>query len=416
MPAHSRITRPAIVALLAVTLAGCGAGAGTSAGGPPPAAERFDPPMKFETDGAEVEAMNTGVPAVWERYAFRLVNQRTGDSEYTSDLTATDLLTGDRLWSVTERRSVPNQAAVPVVASLGGRPLVLTAQSTEIKGEGTAPVTMAVDLLAADAVTGVTVWQARLPLGKQGEGPWEEARLVGADDDAIVIALGEGDAMYRAQLTMVVDPVTRQVRWTERLQPDGYAGGRVFGLPTADVVPGNLQSWDVKEHRKLWEAQLDAPAGSSAIAAGPTLILSYTGVPSLDGSSLRLLDAATGEIHTRLADGDRASGTACRYDEVSVVVCQTYDDQNRPGLVAYDAPSREQLWKLPENGRTGAVMAGLWHGALYGTTANGPLVLDARTGEDRETAPGAAPDIVTPYGGLVKAAGGGSWLLHRATG
>ena len=45
-------------------------------------------------------------------------------------------------------------------------------------------------------------------------------------------------------------------------------------------------------------------------------------------------------------------------------------------------------------------MTTAWHGAVYGTTVNGPLVLDARTGADRDTRPGAAPVLVNAYLGL----------------
>jgi hypothetical protein len=42
----------------------------------------------------------------------------------------------------------------------------------------------------------------------------------------------------------------------------------------------------------------------------------------------------------------------------------------------------------------------VWHGAVYGTTENGPVVLDATTGEDRSTEAGAAPSWVSEYAGI----------------
>ena len=37
---------------------------------------------------------------------------------------------------------------------------------------------------------------------------------------------------------------------------------------------------------------------------------------------------------------------------------------------------------------------------IYGTTSNGPVILDAKTGADRSTFPGAAPVAVNEYTGV----------------
>ncbi|MGW7361563.1 hypothetical protein ACWGI0_34355 [Streptomyces sp. NPDC054802] len=41
-----------------------------------------------------------------------------------------------------------------------------------------------------------------------------------------------------------------------------------------------------------------------------------------------------------------------------------------------------------------------WHGRVYGRTEAGPVVLDARTGEDVEVDPGVAPVAVNEYGAV----------------
>ena len=45
-------------------------------------------------------------------------------------------------------------------------------------------------------------------------------------------------------------------------------------------------------------------------------------------------------------------------------------------------------------------MTAVWHGLIYGSTANGPVILDARTGQDKVTSPGADPSIVDAYVGI----------------
>lgn len=45
----------------------------------------------------------------------------------------------------------------------------------------------------------------------------------------------------------------------------------------------------------------------------------------------------------------------------------------------------------------------VWHGAVYGYTDHGPIVLDATTGADRNDHPGIAPTLVDAYAGVVAA-------------
>ncbi|WP_374772667.1 hypothetical protein OG756_05520 [Streptomyces sp. NBC_01310] len=51
-------------------------------------------------------------------------------------------------------------------------------------------------------------------------------------------------------------------------------------------------------------------------------------------------------------------------------------------------------------GRIAPQVAAVWHGRVYGKTADGPLALDARTGAGLPTRPGVAPYLVNEYTGL----------------
>jgi hypothetical protein len=46
------------------------------------------------------------------------------------------------------------------------------------------------------------------------------------------------------------------------------------------------------------------------------------------------------------------------------------------------------------------VITAAWHGAVYGETGNGSVVLDGRTGADRSANPGASPQLVNEYFGV----------------
>jgi hypothetical protein len=51
------------------------------------------------------------------------------------------------------------------------------------------------------------------------------------------------------------------------------------------------------------------------------------------------------------------------------------------------------------SGRLVPAVTAFWHGAVYGETQNGPVILDGRTGKDRSS-PGVAPIGVDQYTGL----------------
>lgn len=69
---------------------------------------------------------------------------------------------------------------------------------------------------------------------------------------------------------------------------------------------------------------------------------------------------------------------------------------------AFDAAGGELLWKLPNRTayRIAPRVTAVWHGRIYGSTENGPVALDARTGEGLPTSPGIAPYAVNEYVGL----------------
>lgn len=70
--------------------------------------------------------------------------------------------------------------------------------------------------------------------------------------------------------------------------------------------------------------------------------------------------------------------------------------------MAVDPASGQLLWQLhDQDGRMAPTVNAIWHGRIYGTTANGAVALDARTGKDTPTRPEAAPILVNEFGGLV---------------
>ncbi|MGI5320978.1 PQQ-binding-like beta-propeller repeat protein [Actinomadura nitritigenes] len=370
---------------------------------PPPAAPRFDPPVKFDPRG-EKPISAGDAPVLWERFVFRTADTWNDPGE--NALQALDLLTGEESWKLVPKTQVRSSSTRPLVVSLGGRTVVLAAFGAESPGVGTLPAKRAVELIAADPGTGKLLWSSTVEIGN-GKG-WSDrgVRLVGADDTAIVIALGQDPAQ-----TMVVDPATRKVRWIRELSAEGYTAGRVFGT-NGRPLDDRLETWDVNTGRKLWAAGFDPGRMPYDYTGGPGVIV------QAGFGEVLFMNAADGKVRGRLG-GSSFSGRPCVYDDVSVLVCEVQKSDlsgTQDLLAAYDATTLKRLWKLPANGRNKPGLTAAWHGVVYAMSENGPVVLDARSGADREPNAGAAPALVSANGGLVAKPGGRSWTAVPAVG
>ncbi|ONK14147.1 hypothetical protein STBA_49260 [Streptomyces sp. MP131-18] len=127
-----------------------------------------------------------------------------------------------------------------------------------------------------------------------------------------------------------------------------------------------------------------------------------------------LLRVSDGEQILELGGPDSRS-LPCSHDGQGTFVCQTpYGEE----VIAYDDRSGEELWRLPDEtaGRISLRVTAVRHGAVYGSTDNGALILDARTGQDRVTDLPLAPLDVGPGFGLVIAPTTAYVYLHPATG
>lgn len=69
-----------------------------------------------------------------------------------------------------------------------------------------------------------------------------------------------------------------------------------------------------------------------------------------------------------------------------MTVCSTPGQDSTATATALDSTTGRLLWQLPDkaSGRIAPSVTAIWHGAVYGSTENGAVVLDARTGADRD--------------------------------
>ncbi|MEJ2887805.1 hypothetical protein [Actinomycetospora aeridis] len=401
---RARLLAAVVVPLAtALLLAACGS---TPVGSAPPPS--YDPPTGFAAPTGSL--FGGSGTRVFGRDADALPAALIGTAVWATD-------GGRVLRTDSTGAEIPGPVA-PAGRFAAGKPVptpdggVLVGAASVVPGSGTTPPGLAVDLLAFDATSGALRWNAPTVL------PWSERPpAVTMTVAGVVAGVGVLTASTDSQRTAIgVDLTSHQVLWTadgvaaDAVLADGPAGGTALGVATApggsrayadstlvglDVVTGlrRFAPGDVLRAPEI------TPAGPGlAVVSGRTAATTL----SAPSASLRFVDARGATVRT-VDVGRSYTPPRCVWDEAATTVCG-----GDTRVFAVDAASAAPLWELPDPAanRVAPRMTTAWHGAVYGTTVNGPLVLDARTGADRDTRPGAAPVLVNAYLGLGAEAGG----------
>lgn len=424
--------------LLALSATACGTSAAPAAAPPPP--PWFDPPLGFgEQSGRIFSGPGTRV-SVGD--PDDLPAALAGDTVWTSD--------GGRLDRV-DAAGTATPVALPPGRRVAGRPLVdppegvgtrveriLAGAATVIPGSGTTPPGLAAEVVAVDpvtaAVTGVVgaalPWSAR-PEAVRVRVPGvvtvtPPGGLPGSSASRRVAVLTVATDSRRT--TLGVDVAAGRVVWSvDGVEATAVAGGTAFGTATpsgrtASYTPSSVVALDgaTGGRRATVAENLRTP---TVVAAGPALVAvggraATTSLFGVGATSLRLVGPDGGTVRSLDLGGDSAAAAPprCVWDRATTTVCAV-----GPTLRALDATTGAPLWSLPDPAanRVAPSLATTWHGAVYGTTVNGPVVLDARTGTDRDTRPGIAPALVNGRLGVtvdrssIAGIGGGA-ALHPA--
>jgi hypothetical protein len=286
----------------------------------------------------------------------------------------------------------------PQVATVDGKTLVLAPFLVQIPGHGTTQGRSAMELTAVAAATNQVAWTMPLELPEWASDPYADdlgAAVVGVQATTAVVVVANSDH----RVTYAVDLAARQVRWQQdRFAAAELGGGVVIGTVTGDAdFRQQLAALAIADGRRRWAA-LDS-SGMNAYSAGPKLV-AVSGQDYLSGDGFfMLLDRASGATVTHVKT-DRTVRVSCAYDGAAVTVCSSSIAQ---WVFAVDTAGKD-LWELPDRAarRVAPTVTAVWHGAVYATTGNGPVVLDARTGADRNVDPGIAPVLVDDYVGLAR--------------
>jgi hypothetical protein len=394
-----------------VMLGGCAAdqpaGVVSSTQQTPPASPRFDPPQRFAAQGSQLPVTGSGGMSAGNPLTDPLAVTLEGTTAY---VTASEGLlvvdtTSKRSPTVIRTQQPPAGVTTngggsgflaPIVTDLGGGTVVLAAFVVTVPGHGTTPAHGAVEILVADAVTHQQAWCADIDLSGllASDTQPSTAQVLGVNENIAVIAVTDsGDGVL-----LGVDVRSRQVVWKQQKVLSAVMGGdSVTGVVAKDAagVRQQVTGFAVGDGHQLWQQ----PATYQAVlsAAGPKLVAAGGRDYDSGHGFFRLLDAQSGAT-VQQVDGD-SSDLMCAYDRRSTTVCSGPDSRR---AFAIDAASGAFLWQLPDTAanRVAPTVTAVWHGAVYGYTDNGPLVLDARTGADRNDSPGIAPEAVDEVVGL----------------
>ncbi|MFG2496487.1 PQQ-binding-like beta-propeller repeat protein [Streptomyces caniferus] len=367
----------------------------SSASAPP--RKSYDPPQKFAAQGAALPAAagHGSVTAVGTvARPLPLVLHKTNAYIAAADrLQVVDTGTGKTTATVRPRHKPVEQPDAEVDAPVPTQDgqLMLVPFLVEFGGKGTTPSRVGIELDAVSTSTNKTVWTVDLDDLPGGGGEQDaQASVVAATKNTAVVSTYGGNAV-----TYGVDLESRKATWhKDHVGTAAVIGDTAVSITSKDSVRQQVIGLDINHDGKQIWSKLDGYE-LTAHPAGPGLI-AITGKDYDSGDSLATVLKPNGSKAADLS-GDQSELT-CRYDDASVTVCQTEE----PRTLALDIRTGKELWSLPEKGgtRVAPTVTAAWHGMVYGTTSNGTVVLDAKTGADRSTSPGAAPVAVNEYTGL----------------
>ncbi|KJY28888.1 PQQ-binding-like beta-propeller repeat protein, partial [Streptomyces sp. NRRL S-495] len=388
------------------------AATGPSASRPsgPPRAEpvRADPPVKFTqvvagSGDADVRPLVLdGLDVVSVVGMESLVSYDVRDGKQTAEMTSRGKLPEGSLYGWSTWMSGGLEPARPAVGTSGGKRYAVAAFPLTITGRGTISDHYGVEVDILDLDT------------------HKEAGRVTIDGDTIgkqvpaVAGIAAGRALVVAAslsgppTSYAIDLATGTVAWkAANYEAQVLQGDTVVGV--SSLTGG----WDTYLHHTPLEVRAlsttDGAIRWKALTGEVQTNLSVFATDKILARGEReptLLSTGTGESLPlpALTEKYTLDTSSCRFDGRATTVCRATGTDGGQ-LLGIDAAGVTVLWQIVSSAGAGARVApsvtAVWHGAVYGRAQNGKnVVLDARTGQDREYEPGTAPDHVNEYAAL----------------
>ncbi|MFC8373692.1 PQQ-binding-like beta-propeller repeat protein [Streptomyces sp. NPDC057239] len=421
---NGRVPLPcALLLAMSVMISACSGGGGDGAeverAKPPsptrkkePSLPNYDPPKQFTADGIHLgtkRCCNDDPDGSGRGYVVdsRAIYYMTSDTE----LVAHDLATGKRVLSFTFDNGSSDDA-VPLPKVTDGR--IFNSYLVPVEGTGTQAERRLLRVVAVDARTGRTLWSVDLD---------EDIGSYSSDTPSVFAANSEHVVVERivegGHYTAILNAKNGELRWQDReFHPYAFDGQVLAGQtvsvnwspenqspPEGRAVTDGTRRWKLpnrppgKDPYRDWggiapvwrtdradDALFLVSVGESLDAQPKALILR-----ARDGKQIVTIDTDSGLQASQLRD--------CWHDGRQTIVCQVGVDSQ---VDAYDEQSGKKLWSLPDEaaGRIAPEVTAVHNGAVYGSTDNGSLILNARTGKDMVTDLVVKPHYVGPGFGI----------------
>jgi hypothetical protein len=368
-------------------------------------AEAFDPPMQFNTASGvplppEAAAGNINLAGNAVQPLPVVLSGTKAFIASADQLQIVDASNAEVLPAIVPESGTPMDPAVtvfagdnpiqaPIAVNLDGRDLVVVPFLTTGEAEGTAVAHQNLEVVAVDAATGEQAFRVVTELPLVESTLYENAVAMGESGGVVVV-----DLEIYGSYTVAVDLAAQAVAWESAFATQAVAGDTVVGIPGDADFNRHRSGLAVADGTVKWD---DEDFGYEELRpAGPKYVFGFGGFDHIDGG-LYLVEAATGTVVSMEAE-ERDSGM-CRFDGQTTLVC----NDTWGWLGAVNTETGEWAWELePTAERSSVGITAVWHGAVYGNATNGPVVLDALTGADAETAPGIAPWVVNEYIGVAQ--------------
>ncbi|MFC5664227.1 PQQ-binding-like beta-propeller repeat protein [Kitasatospora misakiensis] len=378
----------------------------SSSGRPRPEPVQADPPVRFtpisyaSLAGDDRQVVLDGLNVVLVEGSQTLTSLDVRDGKVSAQMTSTGLLP-------TKSPNGPSTKSLgygrPAVGTAGGKRFAVAAFPLTVTGQGTTSDHYGVEVDILDLGTGKEAGRVTIDDGTVAPGV---PVLVGVARGRAVVVV---PTLSGPPTSYAIDLATRTVAWKlPNFEAQLIQDGTVLGVSSTTGkwdnsfhgMPLEVRAVSAADSTVLWKA-LAEETGTELSEFAADKILAQT------REGLTLLSTATGTVLPLPAlPGKRAVISRCLFDGRATAVCQTGSEEGG-WLIGIDTAGVTVLWQIGYSADVGARVApsltGAWHGAVYGRTQKGKaVVLDARTGNDRELAPGAAPDQINEYAALVE--------------
>lgn len=305
----------------------------------------------------------------------------------------------------------------PYVVSLDGRQVALVGYVVTLPGRGTTPPELAVEIDAVDTQA-KRLWSIVAPVPVQPSsvlnGP-ATATFVGSSGAEVVVSVSDNSGNQYPALAF--DLVTQRLLWSKStFGPIAVADGVVVGTVNslspaygaqAGGTTGELAGLSLQAGATVWSRNAPVAVKGWQASASTVLIEALDTNTAPETGVLALLNASTGTQKVLETFDQTQLPWICQFDGQTTDVCGQpagIDDDLYIGqrVFAVDGSTGRFLWMLPDQSanRIAPTVTDVYDGEAYGGTANGALVLNARTGKDVNDSVGIMPLVVNPYVGI----------------